>query len=226
MPDRLDDLTLAGVVHDLNNVFEAVAEASELLCEDPKWSKLGAALQRSVQHGSRIVRSLQEKGGATDLDRLLDQAEALATDFLLSSRGPEIEFVRRVQVGLQLRGVRGAWERVFLNLFLNAARMMPQGGRIEIEAEEVADGIVVHVLDNGPGISPRVLPKLFEPGFTTSPKHKGLGLHIVRSVVESLGGQVSAANREDNPGAVFRIDLPNEVQVAVVEQADASSLEG
>lgn len=222
MPERLDALTLAGVVHDLNNVFESVAEASELLRQDPKWAKLGAALQRSVQHGSRIVRSLQEKGGATDLDRLLDQAEALATDFLLSTRGPEIEFVRRTEAGLQLPGVRGAWERVFLNLFLNAARMMPQGGRIEIEAAEVPDGIVVRVLDNGPGISARVLPKLFEPGFSTTPKHKGLGLHIVRSVVESLGGEVSAANREDPGGAVFQIYLSNEIQFPVVEQTDSS----
>ena len=212
MPDRPETLTIAGVVHDLNNVFETLFEANEVLKADPKHSKLSATVARSLKHGARIVKSLEVHGGLTDVALLFEQVEALLTDYLVSSRGPTIEVSCRLDSGLQLAGMRGAWERVFLNLFLNAARMMPQGGKIEVNAMSTAAEVEIQVLDNGPGIPARLLESLFAPGFTTTPRHKGLGLHIVRSIVESLGGQVSAANREDRSGAAFKIVLPHAVE--------------
>lgn len=208
MPDRLANLTLAGVVHDLNNVFETLFEANDILKADPKHTKLCATISRTLNHGARIVKSLETQGGRTEVDRLIEQVEALLTDYLVSSRGPTIELVKELEADLQIDGNRGAWERVLLNLFLNAARMMPQGGTITVTARSTSAGIEIQVSDTGPGIPARVLPSLFEPGFTTTPKHKGLGLHIVRSIVESEGGQVSAANREDRSGACFLILLP------------------
>lgn len=208
MPDRLPNLTLAGVVHDLNNVFETLFEANDLLKEDPKYTKLAATIQRSLKHGTRIVKSLEVHGGHTEAARLLEQVEALLMDYLISSRGPSIEVHHDLEPGLQIPGNRGAWERVLLNLFLNAARMMPQGGKISVTMRTVAGRIEIVVLDTGPGIPARLLSSLFEPGFTTTPRHKGLGLHIVRSIVESEGGTVAASNREDESGAAFRIELP------------------
>ena len=208
MPDRLANLTLAGIVHDLNNVFETLFEANDILKADPKHTKLSATISRTLKHGARIAKSLETQGGRTDVGRLIEQVEALLTDYLVSSRGPTIEFVKELEADLQIDGNRGAWERVLLNLFLNAARMMPQGGTIAVTALTTSNGIEIQVSDTGPGIPARVLPSLFEPGFTTTPKHKGLGLHIVRSIVESEGGQVSAANREDRSGACFLISLP------------------
>lgn len=208
MPDRLSNLTLAGVVHDLNNVFETLFEANDVLKEDPKYQKLSATIKRSLKHGARIVKSLETQGGLTEADRLIEQVEALLMDYLISSRGPTIEVIRNIEPNLQIPGNRGAWERVLLNLFLNAARMMPQGGVISVSMRTIGAGVEILVLDNGPGIPAKVLPSLFEPGFTTTPRHKGLGLHIVRSIVESQGGTVEAANREDQSGAAFRIQLP------------------
>jgi len=208
MPDRLQNLTLAGVVHDLNNVFETLFEANDILKLDPKHAKLSATIKRSLKHGARIVKSLETQGGLTDAERVIEQVEALLMDYLISSRGPAIVLVAEIEANLQIAGNRGAWERVLLNLFLNAARMMPQGGTISVSARTGPDGVEIVVLDTGPGIPVKVLPSLFEPGFTTTPRHKGLGLHIVRSIVESQGGSVSAANREDQPGAAFRILLP------------------
>ncbi len=224
MPEHLDKFNLAGIVHDLNNVFETLFEAAEVLRADPRHVKLAGAMERSLKHGARIVKSLEQKGGLTDVDRLLDQAQALLNDYLLSTRGPEITIRLEVPGGLQIRGPRGAWERVFLNLFLNAARMMPGGGVIEVSASQEPEGIAFLVADSGPGIPARVLPQLFEPGFSTTPKHKGLGLHIVRSIVENLGGNVSARNREEGSGAEFRIFLPFVEQFAVAYQTDSSPI--
>lgn len=208
MSEPFVHLTLAGVVHDLNNVFETLFEASDLLKTDPKHARLSAMIQRALKHGARIVKSLEEQGGLTDLNRCLEQVEALLQDYLISSRGPTITVERSMEENTHIRGNRGAWERVLLNLFLNAARMMPQGGTISIAATASAEGLRIDVLDTGPGIPVKLLPNLFEPGFTTTPRHKGLGLHIVRSIVEAQGGTVSAANREDRSGAAFQILLP------------------
>jgi len=208
MSEPFVHLTLAGVVHDLNNVFETLFEANDLLKADPKHARLSATIQRALKHGARIVKSLEEQGGLTDLNRCLEQVEALLQDYLISSRGPTITVERSMEENTHIRGNRGAWERVLLNLFLNAARMMPQGGTISIAATASAEGLRIDVLDTGPGIPVKLLPNLFEPGFTTTPRHKGLGLHIVRSIVEAQGGTVSAANREDRSGAAFQILLP------------------
>jgi signal transduction histidine kinase len=209
MPDRHPNLTLAGLIHDLNNVFETLFEAHDILKEDSKHARLAATMKRTLKHGVRIVKSLEEQGGLTDANRLIAQVEALLTDYLVSCRGPSIEVIRELDpADLQIPGQRGAWERVLLNLFLNAARMMPQGGSIHVTMRKLKDRVEITVLDTGPGIPPKTLATIFEPGFSTSPRHKGLGLHIVRSIVESQGGTVTAGNREDTAGAVFRIELP------------------
>jgi signal transduction histidine kinase len=208
MPERLAHLTLAGVVHDLNNVFETLFEANDILKADPKYARLSATMQRAIQHGARIVKSLEEQGGQTDFLRCVEQVEALLQDYLSASRGPAIAIEKELEPGLHLRGNRGAWERVLLNLFMNAARMMPQGGTIQILAATAEGEVQVQVTDTGPGIPARLLPNLFEPGFSTTPRHKGLGLHIVKTIVEQEGGTVEAANRADAAGASFRIRMP------------------
>lgn len=208
MPEPFVHLTLAGVVHDLNNVFETLFEANDILKADPKYARLSATVQRALKHGARIVKSLEEQGGQTDFLRCVEQVEALLQDYLTASRGPVVVIEKTIEPGLHLRGNRGAWERVLLNLFLNASRMMTAGGTITIQAATGGDVVEIVVTDTGPGIPARLLPHLFEPGFSTSPRHKGLGLHIVRTIVEAEGGTVEASNREDTAGASFLIRVP------------------
>lgn len=110
---------------------------------------------------------------------------------------------------------RGQMQTVFVNLFLNALDAMPYGGRLEIEMESSPDRPLngesvfhrLRVQDNGAGILPEILPRLFTPFTSSKPTGTGLGLSICQRILEEHGGTITAANRAEG-GACFTILLP------------------
>jgi signal transduction histidine kinase len=210
------ELTLAGLVHDLKNVFETIQEASDLLTSDPRWAALAATIQRSVEQGRRVTDSFQESVRTFDIESVLENAVQCTRDFLMVSGSPELLFLCYLEPGIRLAGRPGAWERVFVNLFINSAQVMPHGGEIEVRAQHKGNAIFVTVTDSGPGIPSEILPRVFVPGFSTR-RSNGIGLAIVKSIVEAHGGIVVASNRQDGPGALFSITIP-ESQVSVSGQ--------
>ena len=209
-----EDLTLAGLVHDLNNVFQTLVDAADLLAGDPRYGKLSAAILRSVERGKNIAAGLQSgKGAGTPFEQILANAIAFVEDSVAAGRGPEISFVCAVEPGIELGG-HWAWERVLINLFLNAMNAMPAGGTIHVLARHTGDQAEIVVRDEGSGIAPEMLEHLFLPHVTTGSNggSSGLGLHIVETIVKQDGGCVRAANRSDGQGAEFSITLPSRVQ--------------
>ena len=205
-----EDLTLPGLVHDLNNVFQTLVDAADLLAGDPRYAKLSAAILRSVERGKNIAAGLQSgKGSGTPFEQILANAIAFVEDSVAAGRGPEISFVCDVDPGIELGG-HWAWERVLINLFLNAMNAMPKGGTIQVRARRTGDQVEIVVRDEGSGIAPEMLEHLFLPHVTTG--SSGLGLHIVETIVKQDGGCVRAANRSDRQGAEFSITLPSRAQ--------------
>jgi signal transduction histidine kinase len=202
---------LPGLLHDLNNIFQTLVDAADLLSEDPHWKPVSAAILRSVERGRHVALSLQSNSSATlPFQTILDNSIAFVEDAMLVTRGPAIRFQCQVDQGtggaVELPG-SWAWERVLINLFLNSMRAMPRGGVIEVDARRSGYEVQIFVRDSGCGIPLEVMERLFEPGISSN-SSSGLGLHVVKSIVEEYGGSVRAANRVDGPGAEFRIAIP------------------
>jgi signal transduction histidine kinase len=209
-----EDLTLSGLVHDLNNVFQTLVDAADLLAGDARYAKLSAAILRSVERGKNIAAGIQAGTGEdTPFEQILGNAIAFVEDSLEAGRGPEITFACDVEPGIELGG-HWAWERVLINLFLNAMRAMPSGGTIQVCARTTGGHIQIVVRDEGSGIAPGLLDRLFQPHVTSgsSAGSSGLGLHIVETIVKEDGGYVRATNRTDARGAEFTITLPPRAQ--------------
>lgn len=148
-------------------------------------------------------------------------------NLLAALAGPSISVTVDVAHGALPVGITGEdLTRILVNLVKNGVEAMPAGGRIRLALRESlpepgADPwLTLNVEDNGPGIPRDALESIFEAGYTTRSQtdaangkggwrieHRGLGLAIVRSIVEAAGGRVHAANR-DPTGACFQIELP------------------
>jgi len=95
----------------------------------------------------------------------------------------------------------------FLNLFINAMQSMPDGGRIDVGVHAANGRAVIEIEDQGQGVPQDLLDKIWDPFFTTKDKGTGLGLGIVRNIIESHGGAVRIANRTPH-GARVTVELP------------------
>jgi signal transduction histidine kinase len=201
------DLTLPCMVHDLNNVFQTLMEAADLLSGDPRWASLSAAIVRSVERGRNLTQTIHSaEESAAPFEEILGDSIAFVEDSLIGRRGPRIEFDCVTDPGIELRR-NWAWERVLINLFSNAVRAMSGGGTIRVRATRGANEIRISVADEGPGIPPGILDQVFEPHVST--RGSGLGLHIVRTIVREDGGEVRASNRAGGRGAEFTITIPS-----------------
>lgn len=205
------DLTLPCLMHDLNNVFQTLVEAADLLSTDAKWAALSGAILRSVERGRSITAILEaaEETAAT-FDAILNNAISFVEDSMIAGRGPRMVFDSEIEAGIVMRR-NWAWERVLINLFSNAVRAMPKGGVIHVRAHKRAGEIEIVVRDDGPGIAPEILKDIFKPHVSTS--GSGLGLHIVETIVRQENGTVEAANREGSGGAEFTIRVPDAPQM-------------
>ena len=135
--------------------------------------------------------------------------------------------------------VNGDWERlqqVFWNLLINAIKFTPAGGKVTIESEVHNNTVAVKVKDTGQGIAPEVLPYVFDrfrqaetKSSTRTQGGLGLGLAIVRHLVEIHGGRVTADSQGTGTGATFAIELPilpsaKAKQVPAIESVTSNQL--
>jgi signal transduction histidine kinase len=136
MEENVDaDLTHESLLHDLGNVFETIGEAAELLSSDKHWKQLAATITRSVARGKRLLGAIPDR--APELATVVEGAIQSVTDYCIAARKPRLRLTKVVPANIHLPGSGKDWERVFVNLFLNAAQVMHRPGRIDIETRKV-----------------------------------------------------------------------------------------
>jgi signal transduction histidine kinase/CheY-like chemotaxis protein len=227
----------AGVAHEVNNPLTYVIANLELLLDDLPQLLDGAdsknrdevqQLLEECREGANRVRevvhnlSLFSRVEPAETQRL-DVEEVLRSAIATTAHSVRHRAALDTDIRGPLPAVEGSMTRlvlVFVNLLVNAGQATESkpDGRIILRARRsVEDGgrVVIEVEDNGPGIDEEVLPRIFEPYFTTKGvgEGTGLGLAISRRAVEEMDGTLVAENRPEG-GARFRITLPNAAEKA------------
>jgi signal transduction histidine kinase len=225
--ERLSSVGLltAGVAHEINNPLEGIGNYLSLLNAEDLEAERRARYLEQVRHGflriQQIVADLlrfsrpSAERGRTDLVAVVERSLAMAG----YGRHFRQVTVERVGLGqpLIVNGDAGRLEQVLLNLLLNAASAMDGSGRITLTGSRTTDAsggrwIELAVEDEGRGIAPADLGRLFDPFFSGS-GGTGLGLSVSYGIVKAHGGTLTAANRSAR-GACFTLRLPAEEPAA------------
>ena len=210
----------SGIAHDLNNTLNVITLRVAAMAKDHSLQTLHAtafhAIERAIEDAVRTVDKVQELGRLRRekqpafLQTVISQAVELARTSIeerSALRGVPIQIEMELPPNLApVDGSASDLRQIFLNLLLNAGDAMDKGGKIKIAANSIEHGMVlVTVSDEGTGIRAQDLPHIFEPFYTTKgPRGTGLGLSIASSVMESMYGSISAANRPEG-GAIFTL---------------------
>ncbi len=207
----------AGVAHEIRNPLSSIkgiASYYKSKFEDGSEDKeMAGVMIEEVDRLSRVISELLEFARPTKLKKKLSDMNELLKH---STRLVEQEAAAKkvdIQLNLTSDPVKAGGDpdrltQCFLNLFLNALQAMESGGRLIVSSSTGIDGnIIIDIKDNGSGISPEDLSKIFDPYFTTKPKGTGLGLAIVHKIIEAHQGQIKVRSTIGQ-GTVFSIILP------------------
>lgn len=224
----------ASVAHEVNNPIAVMQGNLDLMREtlgvaaDPVKTEM-KLLDEQVERIRLIVQQLlqharpEEYAGyveSLDVNDTLRACLVLVNHRLASAR---IRVVLELNASAPVAFNRQELQQVVINLLINAANAMPEGGVLTLRSRDGWEtsgdnrstpsaptkpwGALIEVLDTGPGLSTATLDRLFQPFFTTRPEGNGLGLWISLGLVERYGGKLEAANRPGETGAMFTVTL-------------------
>lgn len=231
--DRLANVgrMATGIAHDFNNIMSIITLYSGLLekqPDHPRRNQYLSIISQQAYHASRLIRQLLDysrnsliEQQALDLRTFLEEIVGLLQRTVPDTVAVELE--SSVEEAL-VRADPTRLQQVMINLAFNARDAMPNGGKLSISlsslelapGEELADvelepgrWLCIRVADTGFGIPPHVLPRIFEPFYTTKEPGRGTGLGLaqVQGIVTELNGAVSVESQL-GAGATFSIYLP------------------
>jgi PAS domain S-box-containing protein len=214
------------VLHELRNPLAPIANALKLLqrhTADPDVAQAHGVLTRQVQQVTRLVDDLFnasriDRGGVDIRPTLVDLADVVvlaveAVQPLVESRNHEL----RVSVSKGVFFVRADATRlgqVLTNVLINAAKYTEPGGSITVTAERIGTEVRLHVRDNGVGIAPEQLDRVFDMYTQGSANQRdrmgglGIGLTVARRLMEMQGGSIAVRSGGPGCGSEFTLCLP------------------
>lgn len=238
--NQMKDTFLATLSHELRTPLNAILGWSTILMRGPYDEARARQAVRVIERNARIQSQMIEE--LLDVTRIAagnmrlslgDVALAPAVDAALDAIGPTAELKSvslHRHLAAQTRAVRadvGRLQQILWNLLSNAVRFTPSGGRVDVIVRDNGSDVEIVVADTGSGISEALLPHVFErfrqgdSGTTRAHGGLGLGLAIVRDLVELHGGTVEAHSEGEGRGATFIVRLPAATTASRIEQAAA-----
>ncbi len=212
----------SGAAHDFNNLLIPIVGYADLLLSDPKALNYTEDTRRSLEairtaagHGTEIVRRMQafsqstahgEEKSHVDTNAVIREVVELGKQRLMGR--VSIEVVLKLGSHCEIEGRKAHIHEMLLNLVLNAADAMPEGGRLEISTERMEDAVRITVKDTGIGMTGEVREKCLQPFFTTKgAKGTGMGLTMVNNIVAEHGGHLEIVSTM-GAGTTFTITFP------------------
>ena len=239
--DRRKDEFLATLSHELRNPLAPMRTAIHAVNLAGGWppeaQKLSAMLERQLDHLTRLVDDLLDVSRITQGKiHLRTEAVDLTQNlvFALENCHTQIKsaghsVVRSLPTGpVMVDGDRVRLQQIFENLIVNACRYTDPGGIIDVALEVDGESARFRIRDTGVGISPEMLPRIFDmfaqaDSSTDRTRHGlGIGLALVRKLVELHGGTVSAKSEGLKRGSEFTVTLPTRIETTAA-RADATT---
>lgn len=213
----------AMIAHEFSNLLTPIKSYAQKALEDDDRELQRKALTVTLQNVDILVRMADrvlEIGAAKPAQRELVEIRAVVEDAaacMCRDVGKDgIRFSVAVDDAATAWVDRLQLQQIFFNLFINAHKAMApsHGGRLTVTGTRDGDRVVVDIKDTGPGISPELLPHVFDPLQTSRPlssngrqRCAGLGLTLCRDLVEENGGKISVTSKQ-GVGTTFTIELP------------------
>jgi PAS domain S-box-containing protein len=208
----------AGMVgHDIRNPLQAIEGDLYLLKEyltsmPHSQTKTDAAesieeIDKNVSYINKIVADLQDYARQLNPEYTAVNLHSLTQDLIDNTDIPaNINVALKVDADFTLKTDPTLIRRAITNLIINAIQAMPAGGTLEVRAQKTDREAQIRICDTGTGIPDEVKPKLFTPMMTTKAKGQGLGLAVVKRLVEALKGTITFESQEGK-GTTFTIKL-------------------
>ncbi len=227
--ERIDatEAFAADVAHELKNPLASLRSAVDSLETARNATQKTQLLEVIRDDVGRIDRLITDIADASRLDAELSRTrfEAIdlgeltgglirAIDTAGAARGVQIAYARPEAATTLVMGEGDRLAQVVRNLVDNAVSFSPDTGLVVVTVVHAGDRVLLRVDDTGPGIAPENREDIFRRFYTERPageefgRHSGLGLAIVRTIVEAHDGSIEVGDREDGPGARFTVSLP------------------
>jgi len=211
---------VAELAHEIRNPVASIRNCLEVLdrrlAEDPEgqvFSRLAidelARMHELAEGLLDLNRPLDPDATGCDVAEVTEQVAALMGAGAQGERWPVTVAGSGDPLGAEI--APEALKQVLINLVQNGQEAMPDGGPLEIEIGFANGFVSLEVADAGTGIPAEILPRIFDPFFTTKGEVHGvgLGLFVAEGIIRAHGGALTARNRPEGAGAVFRVELPS-----------------
>jgi signal transduction histidine kinase len=205
----------AGVAHEIGNPLTSISSYVQILREMEHDEFTKESLDTIAKHINRITDIVRQMSSfsrtATSDLKPLDVHQLVASTLDLVRYDKRL---KHIQVNLDIpEGLPGVIVnetqsiQVFMNIILNAADAMSNGGVLDIKAERLERDVEISFSDTGPGIPSEHMEKIFDPFFTTKEKGTGLGLAVSYNIIKSYRGDIVVENKPGG-GTIFKVRLP------------------